>query len=160
VSSVLAAWNRSPSSCSRTKARTTRMPVICSRSTRLMESIRSCISRNPGIMRETTPHRQSTRTGRATASSQASPPSWRTARMIPPTAVTGAARARVVVMTTRSWTCWTSLVIRVMRDGAPNLFISRAEKPVTRWKRASRTSRPKPMATLAPKYTAAIEKTS
>ena len=151
VSSVLAPSKRTPSSASRTKARTTRMPVICSRMTRLIESIFSCMSRNIGIMRETTAHSDRTRTGSATASSQASPPSWRMARMIPPTAVTGAASASVVVITTRSCTCWTSLVIRVMSEGAPKWFTSRAEKPVTRWNRASRTSRPKPIATLAPR---------
>ena len=28
-------------------------------------------------------------------------------------------------------TCWTSFVIRVMSDGAPNWFTSRLENPVT-----------------------------
>ena len=37
--------NRSVSLGSRTKARTTRTPVICSRSTRFTESMRSCITR-------------------------------------------------------------------------------------------------------------------
>ena len=36
---------------SRTKARTTRMPVICSRRTRLTQSTDSCIERNCGTIR-------------------------------------------------------------------------------------------------------------
>jgi hypothetical protein len=151
VSSALAPWKRCDSSRSRTKARTTRMPVICSRSTRLMPSIRSCMTRNIGTMRNTTLPMARMRTGMLTASSQASPPSWRMAMTTPPMTVTGAARARLAAMTTSIWTCWTSLVIRVMSDGAPKRFISRAEKPVTRWKRLSRTSRPKPMATREPR---------
>ena len=46
-------------------------------------------------------------------------------------------------------------MIRVMSDGAPKWATSRPEKPVTWWKRLPRTSRPKPMAALEPKYTAA-----
>jgi hypothetical protein len=45
--------NRSTSCGSRTNARTTRMPVICSRSTRLMPSMRSCMRRNVGTIRST-----------------------------------------------------------------------------------------------------------
>ena len=40
-------------SSSRTKARMTRMPVICSRSTRLTVSMRSCMARNSGRIRRT-----------------------------------------------------------------------------------------------------------
>ncbi len=43
--------NRFCSSGSRTKARTTRMPVICSLSTALTRSTRTCISRNAGTIR-------------------------------------------------------------------------------------------------------------
>ena len=43
VSSALAAPKRAVSCGSRTKARTTRMPEICSRSTRLTPSMRVCI---------------------------------------------------------------------------------------------------------------------
>ena len=63
--------------------------------------------------------------------------------------VIGAAMAMVVVITTSICTCWTSLVMRVISDGAPKVPTSRAEKAVTRWKSALRTSRPKPMATRA-----------
>ena len=48
-------------------------------------------------------------------------------------------------------TCCTSLVLRVISDGAPNGLSSRAEKVSTRSKIAPRTSRPKPIAILAPK---------
>ena len=48
VSSALALANRAVSYGSRTNARTTRMPVICSRSTRLTVSIRACMTRNSG----------------------------------------------------------------------------------------------------------------
>ncbi len=63
----------------------------------------------------------------------------------------GAPIAIVQAMTTSSCTCCTSLVIRVMSDGAPNVPTSRAENSVTRWNSDPRMSRPKPIATLAPK---------
>ena len=48
--------------------------------------------------------------------------------------------------------------MRVISDGAPNVPTSRAEKSVTWWKSVLRRSRPKPIATRAPKYTAATAK--
>ena len=63
--------------------------------------------------------------------------------------------AMVQAITTSICTCCTSLVMRVMSDGAPNVPTSRAEKSVTWWKSAARTSRPKPIATRAPTRTAA-----
>ncbi len=45
VRSVLALSNRALSNGSRTKARSTRMPAVCSLSTRLTVSMRSCITR-------------------------------------------------------------------------------------------------------------------
>jgi hypothetical protein len=62
----------------------------------------------------------------------------------------------VNVSSTSIWTCWTSLVTRVMSDGAPNWPTSRVEKRCTRLKRPARTSRPTAMAVRAPKNTAAI----
>ena len=50
VRSWFACENRTASSGSRTNARTTRTPVICSRNTRLIWSIRSCIKRNAGTI--------------------------------------------------------------------------------------------------------------
>ena len=85
------------------------------------------------------------RTGMLTSSSRDRPPSSRTARMTPPMAVTGAAIRSVQVMNSSICTCCTSLVMRVMSDGAPNSLTSRVEKPVTRWNRPARTSRPNPM---------------
>ena len=65
--------------------------------------------------------------------------------------VIGAASSRVQVISTSIWTCCTSLVMRVISDGAPKWSTSRLEKPVTWWNRLRRTSRPKPMAARAPK---------
>ena len=62
-------------------------------------------------------------------------------------------------MTTSSWTCCTSLVVRVISDGAPNVATSRAENSPTRWKIPDRTSRPKAMAMRAPNRTATTEQT-
>ena len=146
----LAPAKRSVSYGSRTKARTTRMPVICSRRTRLTSSMRSCINRNCGTIRHTTSPMLTTSTGTLTSSSPESATSSRSAMTTPPTIVIGAATSSVQVMRTRSCTCCTSLVIRVISDGAPKPPTSRAEKSVTRWNRSRRTSRPKPMAVRAP----------
>ncbi len=51
VSASLTSPNRSTSSGSRTKARTTRTPVICSRSTPLASSMRPCMCRKMGTIR-------------------------------------------------------------------------------------------------------------
>ncbi|CAH0327368.1 hypothetical protein SRABI128_06034 [Microbacterium sp. Bi128] len=53
VRSWLAAPKRSASWGSRTKARTTRMPMICSRRTPLSRSIFSCMERKSGMRRTT-----------------------------------------------------------------------------------------------------------
>ena len=52
-----------------------------------------------------------------------------------------------------------SLVLRVMSDGVPKRFISRAEKTCTRVKTAARMSAPAPIATREAEYTATIEMT-
>jgi hypothetical protein len=88
------------------------------------------------------------------------PTSWRSAMITPTTIVMGAAMAIVQAITTSICTCCTSLVIRVIRDGAPKVPTSRAEKSVTRWNRAARASRPKLIATRAPTRTAATAKTT
>ncbi len=69
----------------------------------------------------------------------------------PPTHMMGAVTISVKVIRASIWTCWTSLVVRVIRDGAPNPFSSRAEKDCTRSKTAARTSRPRAAAVRAPK---------
>ena len=91
--------------------------------------------------------------------SQDSPTSWRSAMMMPPTHMIGAATSIVQVITTSICTCWTSLVLRVISDGAPKWLTSRAEKLPTWAKIAPRTSRPKLIAVRAPNHTAAIEQT-
>jgi len=63
-------------------------------------------------------------------------------------------------MRTSICTCCTSFVMRVISDGAPNRFTSWAENPVTCRNRSRRTSRPNPMETRDPRYTAPIEKPS
>ncbi len=127
VSVSLLVRKRSLSSGSRTNARTTRMPVSCSRITPLMPSIWSCIRRKVGVMRQMIePWARSTR-GMVTMKIQDRPASWRTARITPPTAVNGAPRSIVQVISTSICTCWTSFVMRVMRLGGPNWFTSRLE---------------------------------
>ncbi len=68
-----------------------------------------------------------------------------TAMMIPPMAMIGAVTAIVQLVMTSIWTCWTSFVLRVIRDPAPKRVVSRSEKPLTRSKTAPRRSRPMPI---------------
>ena len=154
VNSALAPAKRAVSSGSRTKARTTRMPLICSRSTALTRSMRACISLTAGTMRLITNPRMSTADGMATSSTTDRPTSSCTARTNPIAIVSGAEIIIVAAITISIWTCCTSLVMRVMRDGAPIAPTSRAENAVTWWKRSRRTSRPNPIATRAPCHTA------
>ncbi len=150
VRSALAAVNRSISCGSRTKARTTRIPVICSRRTRLIWSMRSCIFWNAGIMFATIVPRTTAADGMATARITDRPMSSRSAITMPTVMVIGAPIAIVHVMITSIWTCCTSFVMRVISDGAPKAPTSRAENSVTWWNSEARISRPKPMATFAP----------
>ena len=150
VSSSLAPAKRSVSSGSRTNARTTRMPVICSRRTPLTRSTRACINWNVGTIRDTSDPRMMTAAGIANSRITDSCTLSRTARIDPITRVSGAAIIIVVASTTSIWICWTSLVMRVINDGAPNWPTSRAEYAVTWWNRSRRMSRPKPIAALAP----------
>ena len=143
--------NRSSSLRSRTNARITRTPLICSRSTRLVWSIRSCICRNSGRIRMMITPTMTASSGTATSSSEDSLTSWFRARMMPPTHMMGADTISVNVSMASIWTCCTSLVARVISDGVPNRPTSRAEKPCTRRNSACRTSRPTAIAVLAPK---------
>ena len=77
--------------------------------------------------------------------------SSRSAITTPPTNVIGAATSRVHVISTSICTCWTSLVIRVISDGAPNAPTSRAENDGDPMEEPLRTSRPKPIAAWDPK---------
>ena len=73
--------------------------------------------------------------GIANTSTIERPMFWRSARIRPTTIVIGAAMAIVQAITMSICTCCTSLVMRVISDGAPNEPTSRAEKSVTWWKR-------------------------
>ena len=157
VSCALASPKRSVSCSSRTNARTTRTPVICSRSSRLTSSIRSCIRRKLGTIWRTIRPMDRPSTGTTASTSQDRPTSSRAAMMMPPTIMIGAATSRVPAISTSICTCWTSLVSRVISEGAPNCCTSRAEKVPTRWKIAARRSRPKPIALRAENHTAMTE---
>jgi hypothetical protein len=155
VSSRLAAAKRRRSWSSRTKARTTRMPTICSRSTALIRSIRPCMSRKRGMSRPTSTPTAIPSTGTDTHTSQESPASSRRAITIPPAHMMGAATMKLSPMSTSIWICWTSLVPRVMRVGAPKPLTSREPKEPTCRCTARRRSRPVPIAARAAQYTAA-----
>ena len=77
------------------------------------------------------------RIGTITRSSADSGESWRNAMITPPTQMIGAEIIMVKLSSTTIWTCWTSLVVRVIREGAPNF-----RPPGRRTHRPSRRSRP------------------
>jgi hypothetical protein len=97
--------------------------------------------------------------GTQTSISQDSPTSSRSAMTMPPTHMIGAATSSVQVMTTSICTCCTSLVVRVISDGAPKRAISWAENVPTREKIDPRTSRPNAIDVRAPNQTAVTEQT-
>ena len=101
----------------------------------------------------------SARRGTAINSNHDSARSSRNAMMTPPTHMIGAITRIVTDITMSSWTCWTSLVERVISDGAPNIPTSLAENVSTRCSTPPRISRPAPIAACAPKYTDADEAT-
>ena len=101
-----------------------------------MRSMRTCITWNWGTIREITVPTDRRSAGMLTRRMSVNGPSSRTAKMTPPMMVNGAASMSVHVISTRICTCWTSLVIRVINDGAPNRATSWAEKSVTWWNRA------------------------
>ena len=69
---------------------------------------------------------------------------------MPPTHMIGADTISVNDIRTSIWTCCTSLVVRVISDGAPKCPTSRAENDCTRSNTAARTSRPSADAVRAP----------
>ncbi len=150
VSSRFETSKRRASARSRTNARTTRIPLICSRSTRLTVSIRGCIARNCGTIREMISPTLPASTGTAITRSRESVRSSRSAITIPPMHMIGADTSIVVPISTSICTCCTSLVVRVMSDGAPNRPTSRAENSPTCAKIAPRRSRPYAIAARAP----------
>ena len=160
VRSSLAFPNRSASWGSRTNARTTRIPVICSRRTRLTSSMRSCILRKLGTIRLTTKPTLMNSAGTTTARIQPRPKSSRSAITTPPTIMIGADTAMVQAISTSICTWVTSLVVRVISEGAPKSCTSRAEKVPTRWNRSRRRSRPRLIEVRAPNQTAATAQTT
>ena len=127
------------------------MPVICSRRTRLITSMRTCILRNSGRIFRMISQTSTTSTGTTMSSNDDSGTSCRSANTMPPTHMIGAITISVNVISASICTCCTSLVVRVIRLGAPNLPTSRAENVCTRSKIAARMSRPTAMAVRAPK---------
>ncbi len=75
--------------------------------------------------------------------------SWRRAMIRPPTIMIGAETIIVRPIRTTIWTCWTSLVLRVMSDAVPKWLTSTWEKDSTERKIAPRRSRPNDMETFA-----------
>ena len=127
VRSALASPKRASSWSSRTKARTTRMPVICSRRTRLTPSSEVCIRVNHGTIRQMTSPTTRPSSGTATATSHDSPTSSRSAMMMPPNIMIGVETSIAKPMKRTICTCVTSLVLREMSVGAPNRATSWAE---------------------------------
>ena len=124
----------------------------------MTRSIRPCICSNDGTIRLITSPSTMISSGTATSRIIARPVSSRMARMVPITIVSGAAIIIVATITRRSCTCWMSLVIRVVSDGAPNCVTSRPDSPTTRRNRSRRTSRPNPSASRAANHIAAAAK--
>jgi len=131
VRASLAAANRRVSCSSRTKARMTRRPMICSRSTALTSSVRSCMTVNSGISCRISRAMMMTTTGAEAHTSQDRPASSRTAMMMPPTTISGRLTMKLSISRNSIWICWTSLVPRVIRVGAPKEETSSAPKPST-----------------------------
>ena len=159
VRPAFASPNRSASASVRTNARMTRTPVICSRSTWLIRSIRACIDRNCGTTPTRTAPISTSITGTDTASSGESAALSCRAMITPPTLMIGAITIRVSPACTSTCTCWMSFVLRVISDGVPKRCISRAENACTPLNTAARMSAPEPIATREAKYTATTETT-
>ncbi len=84
-----------------------------------MESMLSCIRWNSGISRVTSRPTITISTGTDTHTSQDRPGSSWIAMTIPPMDMIGTMTMKFRVISTSICTCWTSLVARVMRVGAP-----------------------------------------
>ncbi len=104
--------------------------------------MRFCIPRKSGRIRRTTSETTTPSTGTMTSSRADSGTSWLSAIRTPPTHMIGAVTIKVNVIRASICTCWTSLVVRVISDGAPKRPTSRAEKDCTCAKTAARRSRP------------------
>jgi hypothetical protein len=93
----------------------------------LILSIFDCMVRNSGIRRQTRKPTTAPSSGTATQTSQERLTSSRSAMMMPPMHIIGVATMKFRPSSTSICTCWTSLVPRVISDGAPKRPISRAE---------------------------------
>ncbi len=122
--------------------------------------MRACILRKFGTIRLTTRPTLRNSAGTTTARIQPSPKSSRSAMITPPTIMIGADTAIVQAISTSIWTCVTSLVPRVISEGAPNSWTSRVEKVPTRWNSAARRSRPRLIEVFAPNQTALTDETT
>ena len=78
----------------------------------------------------------------------------------PPIAISGAVTITVSPICRNICTCWTSLVLRVMSVGAPNVFISRSENRCTARKIRARMSRPTDIEVREAKYSPTIAATA
>ena len=124
--------------------------------TRLIASILVWLAWKSGMAaRMTRPMTMAIR-GMTTTSSPDRATSVRRAMMTPPMMSSGAETSIVRPKKTTVWTCCTSLVLRVMSDAGPKWLTSTCENVSTLVKTAERTSRPKPMAMRAARYTAAM----
>ena len=115
-----------------------------------MRSIFFCIDLKSGNARVSTRPMKTPITGTATRITLESGTSKRSAMMMPPTAVIGAASVRLSIISTSICTCWTSFVVRVISEGVPKWLSSACEKLSTLRNSRPRTSRPKAMAVLEP----------
>ena len=88
------------------------------------------------------------RSGTSTTSRPDRGTSTLSAITVPPTSMIGAMSIMEEIMKTTDWTCWMSLVERVMSEGAPNREISSTLKRWTWPKMSARMSRPRPIADL------------
>ena len=89
-----------------------------------MRSVFFWTERNIGNARAATIRIMATTSGIITTSNpESGTSSWR-AMMMPPTAMIGAMIMMLNAMTRTIWTCWTSLVLRVISVGVPKRLVS------------------------------------
>ncbi len=116
--------------------------------------MRICMVLNSGVICTTRTPMIVPSSSTAARISQLSPTSSRSAMKTPPTIISGALTIMIAVISTSICSCCTSLVLRVIRLGAPKVFSSLAEKDSARSKIAWRRSRPKAIAERAPNQVA------
>ena len=105
VRSAFAVSNRARSDRTRMNARTTRTPVICSRSTCVIRSIFTWTCRKSGTAIHINTPMTAAMSGTITTMSHDSVASSRTAMTMPPIARIGALTRIVSAICTKSWTC-------------------------------------------------------